>query len=217
MHGNDRLEEAARQNAGSGGDSARGNSRKPMRRASARSVAYVGMTVALLAVSAWVAVPLGPVPFTLQTFVLAFAVLALRPSECLASLGAYLLLGAIGVPVFSGMRGGIGMLAGPTGGFLWGFLLGAAAAQLVLRLLSPKGDRFDFARGFAACLACLLVSYACGCAQLMLVAGMGPLPAFFTAIAPFIVPDLVKLAVAVAVAQAVRRALPSLRKASARR
>ena len=78
-----------------------------------RSVAYVGMTVALLAVSAWVAVPLGPVPFTLQTFVLAFAVLALRPSECFAALGAYLLLGAVGAPVFSGMRGGIGMLLGP--------------------------------------------------------------------------------------------------------
>lgn len=189
----------------------------PAKRASARSVAYVGMTVALLAVSAWVAVPLGPVPFTLQTFVLAFAVLVLRPSECFAALGAYLLLGAVGVPVFSGMRGGIGMLAGPTGGFLWGFVLGAAAALLVVRLLPPKGARSDFARGYAACLACLLVSYACGWAQLMLVAGMGPGAAFLTAIAPFIVPDLVKLGAAVAVAQAVRHAMPSLRKAAVRR
>ena len=93
-----------------------------------RSVAYVGMTVALLAVSAWIALPLGPVPFTLQTFVLAFSLMVLRPGECLAALGAYLLLGAAGVPVFSGMRGGIGMILGATGGFLWGFLLGAVAA-----------------------------------------------------------------------------------------
>lgn len=203
-----------------GADSARpaaGRRNAEGKRSSARSVAFVGMTVALLAVSAWVAVPLGPVPFTLQTFVLAFAVLVLRPSECFAALGAYLLLGAVGVPVFSGMRGGIGMLAGPTGGFLWGFVLGAAAALLVVRLLPPKGARSDFARGYAACLACLLVSYACGWAQLMLVAGMGPGAAFLTAIAPFIVPDLVKLGAAVAVAQAVRHAMPSLRKAAARR
>lgn len=187
------------------------------KRASSRSVAYTGMTVALLAVSAWVAVPLGPVPFTLQTFVLAFAILVLRPSECIAALGAYLLLGAVGVPVFSGMRGGIGMLAGPTGGFLWGFLVGAVAALLVVRLLPPKGARSDFARGYAACLTFLLVSYACGWVQLVLVAGMGPSAAFLTAIAPFVVPDLVKLSAAVAVAQAVRNAVPSFRKSASQR
>ena len=72
------------------------------RKSRTRSVAYVGMTVALMAVSAWIALPLGPVPFTLQTFVLAFSLMVLRPGECLAALGAYLLLGAAGVPVFSG-------------------------------------------------------------------------------------------------------------------
>lgn len=187
------------------------------RKSRTRSVAYVGMTVALLAVSAWIALPLGPVPFTLQTFVLAFSLMVLRPSECLAALGAYLLLGAAGVPVFSGMRGGIGMILGATGGFLWGFLLGAVAALLLLRAMPLRGERSDAARGFAVCLAFLLVSYACGWIQLMAVAGMGPLPAFLAAIAPFIVPDLAKLAVAVVVALAVRRALPSLRKARAGR
>lgn len=182
-----------------------------------RSVAYVGMTVALLAVSAWVAVPLGPVPFTLQTFVLAFAVLALRPGECLAALGAYLLLGALGAPVFSGMRGGIGMLLGGTGGFLWGFALGAAAALVLLKALPPREGTRGFARELAACLVLLAVSYVCGWVQLMLVANMGPLPAFLAAIAPFIVPDLAKLAAAVAVARAVRKALPNLRKAPAQR
>lgn len=121
------------------------------------------------------------------------------------------------MPVFSGMRGGIGMILGATGGFLWGFLLGAVAALLLLRAMPLRGERSDAARGFAACLAFLLVSYACGWIQLMAVAGMGPLPAFLAAIAPFIVPDLAKLAVAVVVALAVRRALPSLRKARAGR
>ena len=97
-----------------------------------RSVAFVGLTIAIMAVSAWVTVPLGPVPFTLQMFAITFAIVVLRPKEAIAAIAGYLLLGAVGVPVFSGMRGGLGVLAGPTGGFLWGYLLGVSAAVLFL-------------------------------------------------------------------------------------
>ena len=103
-----------------------------------RSIAFVGLTIAIMAVSAWVTVPLGPVPFTLQMFALTFAIVVLAPRECIAAVTGYLLLGAVGVPVFSGMRGGIGVLAGPTGGFLWGYLLGAAAAALFLWVVRQR-------------------------------------------------------------------------------
>ena len=96
-----------------------------------RSIAFVALTVAITAVSAWVTVPLGPVPFTLQIFAVAFMVLVLQPKEAVAAITAYLVLGAVGVPVFSGMRGGIGVLAGATGGFLWGYLLGVGLAVAV--------------------------------------------------------------------------------------
>ena len=76
-----------------------------------RSVAFVGLAIAIIAVSAWVTVPLGPIPFTLQMFAVTFAVVVLSPKEAIASIAGYLLLGAVGVPVFSGMRGGIGVLA----------------------------------------------------------------------------------------------------------
>ena len=102
-----------------------------------RSVAFVGLTIAIMAVSAWVTVPLGPVPFTLQMFAITFAIVVLRPKEAIAAIAGYLLLGAVGVPVFSGMRGGLGVLAGPTGGFLWGYLLGVSAAVLFLHLARP--------------------------------------------------------------------------------
>ena len=87
-----------------------------------RSVAFVGLTIALMSVSAWVSVPLGPVPFTLQTFVMVFALLALAPKECLAAIAGYLILGGVGLPLFSSMRGGLGVLAGPvfSGAFSWG-------------------------------------------------------------------------------------------------
>lgn len=65
--------------------------------------------------SAWVTVPLGPVPFTLQTFVLALLPQVMLTRDALFTVVVYLLLGAVGVPVFSGLQGGVGVLLGPTG------------------------------------------------------------------------------------------------------
>lgn len=175
-----------------------------------RSIAFCALSIAVMAACAWVTVPFGPVPFTLQTFAVAFAVLALRPKEALASIAGYLLLGAVGLPVFSGMRGGIGMLAGPTGGFLWGFLLGAVAALGILRLCRPltaRGRAGQLAANVAALIAFMLVTYVVGWAQLMAVSGMGPLQAFAVAVAPFVVIDACKMVVAALVAQAVKRAV----------
>lgn len=185
-----------------------------------RSIAFIGLSIALLSVSAWVSIPLGPIPFTLQTFVVVFAFLVLTPRECLAVLAGYLVLGAIGLPLFASMRGGIGVLAGPTGGFLWGFLLGAGVAILVrlaLRALVARSssdaqsgsnwmrDRaIDLISGFLL----LAVSYVCGWAQFMTVAGVSPAAAFATAVAPFIIIDVIKLVAAVLCARAVNRALP---------
>ncbi|MEG1826653.1 MAG: biotin transporter BioY [Gordonibacter sp.] len=184
-----------------------------------RSIAFVGLSIALMAVSAWVSVPLGPVPFTLQTFVMVFVLLVLTPRQCLAALGGYLVLGAIGLPVFSSMRGGIGVLAGPTGGFLWGFLLGAVAALAFLQIVHArrqasaegkadgKGLVFDLIAGFLF----LAVTYVCGWGQLMVVASLDPAAAFAIAVAPFLVVDALKLVAGVLTARAVRKALPGKR------
>lgn len=178
-----------------------------------RSLAFVGLSIALMAVSAWVSVPLGPVPFTLQTFVMVFAFLVLTPRECIAAITGYLALGAVGLPVFSSMRGGIGVLAGPTGGFLWGFLLGAALALVFLQVAHPHfagegaSKRTVFAVDLAAGFIFLAVSYVCGWVQLMAVAALSPEAAFATAVAPFIVIDAVKLVAAVCTARAVRLAV----------
>ena len=102
-----------------------------------RSVAFVGLAVAIMAVSAWVTVPLGPVPFTLQMFAITFAIVMLSPKECMAAIVLYLALGAIGLPVFSGMSGGIAKLMGPTGGFLWGCSTCCAVAWAQVRRPAP--------------------------------------------------------------------------------
>ena len=100
---------------------------------STRSIARCGVCVALLACSAWVTVPLGLAPFTMQTFVLALIPQVMGPRESILTVAVYLVLGACGLPVFSGFQGGVGTLLGPTGGYLWGFLLGMAPATALMR------------------------------------------------------------------------------------
>ena len=172
-----------------------------------RSLVFVALSIALISVSAWVSIPIGPVPFTLQMFALAFVLLMLSEKECLAAIVLYIALGAAGVPVFSNMRAGIGVLAGPTGGFLWGYILGAIAALLLLRVVRNRNASSSLVGEFAACVLFTLVSYLCGWVQFMAVAGVSAQAAFFTAIAPFVVVDVLKLIAAVACAHAVRAAL----------
>lgn len=151
---------------------------------------------------------MGPIPFTLQMFAVTFAIIVLAPQQAIAAITGYLLLGAIGVPVFSGMRGGIGVLMGPTGGFLWGYLIGVALAAGLLALLRSRGID-NFATGVAAGIVFTMVAYVCGWAQYMAVASVGPVESFLVTVAPFIVVDLVKIVAATAVARAVIRAVPA--------
>lgn len=178
------------------------------------TVAFCGLAIALLAVSAWVTVPLGPVPFTLQTMVLVFIVTLFPARQALISIFGYLALGAVGVPVFSGMRGGLASIVGPTGGFLIGFGIGAILAVLLFKAWRrPEGKAMRAVRAGAGALVLLLASYLCGWIQLMALTGMGPVAAFAAGIAPFIVLDAIKLFVGVALAQTVESAVPAFRAA----
>ena len=173
-----------------------------------RSIAFVALTIALLGVSAWVSIPIGPVMLTLQMFAVMFAIMVLTPKQCMASIAGYLALGAIGLPMFSGMRGGIGMLMGPTGGYLWGFLLAAVVALLVREGLRRAIGEKGVSGPMVACLAFIIVTYVCGCFQYAAVVGVDLAAAFMVTIAPFAVPDLLKAVAAVLCARAVLRALP---------
>lgn len=173
-----------------------------------RSIAFTALSIAVIAVSAWITVPIGPIPFTLQMFAVTFAIIVLEPKQAIAAIAGYLVLGAIGVPVFSGMRGGIGVLMGPTGGFLLGYFFGVSLAVGLLALLRSRGID-NFATCMLAGVVFTAVAYACGWGQYMFVANVGPLESFAVTVAPFIVVDLVKIAAATAVARTVIRAVPT--------
>ena len=145
---------------------------------------------ALLAVCAWICIPLGDAVLTLQTFGVFLALLLLGGKWGSLSILLYLLLGAVGLPVFSGFRGGLGAILGVTGGFLWGFL----AMGLVYWALARFGK-------FPALLAGLAVCYGCGCLWFSVYAGGGLGFILLRCVVPYLIPDGVKLWLALSISR----------------
>jgi len=98
-----------------------------------RSASLALVFAALIAVCAQVAVPMVPVPMTLQTLAVLLAGLVLGPVGGVAAVGLYLLAAAVGLPVLSDGRGGLAALAGPTAGYLVGFVLATGLAGVLAR------------------------------------------------------------------------------------
>ena len=162
---------------------------------SVRNLSRAALFAALMALCAWISVP-APVPFTLQTFALFLAPGLLGGKLGMAAVGAYLLLGAAGLPVFAGFSGGIGVLLGATGGFLLGFLLTALVMWGAEAALGRSEPVFLASAVLGQGLCYLFGSawYACGYAG-----GAAGLPAALSAcVLPFLLPDAAKLALAFA-------------------
>ena len=165
-------------------------------------LAYIALFAVLMAACAWVSVPVPKplVPFTMQTFAVFAAMLCLGGQRGLLSVVVYLLLGAVGVPVFSGFRGGLDALLGTTGGYILGFVGLALAYWITVRLL---GDAL-WAK-ILGCVLGLVVCYAFGTVWFLRVyaATVGPIgwmAALGWCVFPFLLPDAVKLGMAVVLA-----------------
>jgi biotin transport system substrate-specific component len=176
--------------------------------ASARRVTNTALLAALLAATAVVAVPFGTVPATLQVLVVVLIALVVPWRWAALAVGTYLAIGAAGMPVFSGMRGGLAVLTGPTGGYLIGFLAGAVAGAWVRERLWTDMKSATLVDTIAGVVTVVVV-YGLGWAQLALVTGMGPLAALLAGVVPFLVPDGLKTAAAILLAPIVRRAAVS--------
>lgn len=163
----------------------------------AKDMAYIAVFTALLAVCAWISVPMPwGVSYTLQTMGVFLAVGVLGGKRGTLAVLVYLLLGAVGVPVFSGFRGGAAALLGTTGGYIAGFLFSALVMWVMERLLGKKLTvlALSMVVGLAVC-------YAFGTAWYMIVytQSSGPVAlgtVLGWCVTPFILPDLVKIALA---------------------
>lgn len=165
---------------------------------------YIAIFSVLMAVCSWISIP-GPVPFTLQTFGVFAAVGILGGKRGSLSVLVYILLGAVGLPVFAGFSGGVGALLGSTGGYIVGFLASALVMWAMEALLgkSPAVQIASMAAG-------LLVCYAFGTLWFMAVyskntgpIGLGTVLGW--CVIPFIIPDLIKIALAFLLSRRVRK------------
>lgn len=166
----------------------------------AKDMAYSSICAALLAISAWCAIPMPQVSFTMQSFAVFFALGLLGGRRGVISISIYLVMGLIGLPVFSGFRGGVGVLLGVTGGYIWGFLLAGLLYWAVTAL---------FGQGFKARLAAMilgmLLCYGCGTVWYLRVYG-GNLWAVLTAcVLPYLLPDGLKIALAITLSGKLKR------------
>lgn len=161
---------------------------------------YVAIGAALIAICSWISIPTA-VPFTLQTFAVFFVLLLLGGERGTIATLIYVLLGAVGVPVFAGFTGGIGILFGSTGGYIIGFLFIG-----LIYILFTKFFKKNIAIKIAALVLGLAVCYAFGTVWFMHVymqntGEVGLLTVLGWCVFPFIIPDLLKLVLAVIVAK----------------
>ena len=171
-----------------------------------RMTVYASLMAALTAAGAFIAIPIGPVPIVLQNMFVLLSGLILGSRWGLAALSAYLLAGALGLPVFAGGAGGIGRLAGPTGGYLIGYL----PAVFVVGLVSEKTQNravFDI----LAMLCGEVIIYACGVSWLKYQSAMTWEKSMAVGMLPFLPGDALKIAATVPIAKAVRPSVGRIR------
>jgi len=163
----------------------------------AREIAYLGLSVALIAVCTFISLPLGEVPFTLQTFAVCLIGGLLGMRRGTAAVAVYLLMGLIGIPVFAGFKAGAAALFGVTGGYLFGFLLTAPIVGAAKSI--PVKNKFArLGTFFAAMILGLAVCYLFGTLWFMFISGSNFGGAFAVCVLPFLIPDCIKLILAAA-------------------
>ena len=183
------------------------------RRWNATDLGLIAVFAALVAASALVAaIPVGGlgVPITLQTLAVMLTGLALGPGRAFAAVGLHTLLGLAGLPIFSGGRSGLGILAGPSAGYIIAFPLAAAAVGWLAAVVIRRTVKFRAALLFAAAMVVSIVLiHGLGIAGMMVNAKLDFTKAFLADL-PFYPGDILKNVLAVTIAIALHKAFPDL-------
>ncbi len=167
---------------------------------------YIAIGAALIAICSWISIPM-TVPFTLQTFAVFFVLLTLGGEKGTICAAVYVAMGAVGLPVFAGFKGGIGVLFGSTGGYILGFILMGLLYMIITKFFGEKTIVT-----IVALVLGLIVCYAFGTAWFMYIyirdtGAVGIATVLSWCVLPFVIPDLVKMALAVLVSGRVRHAI----------
>ncbi len=164
-----------------------------------KMIIYASLFAALTAAGAYITLPIGPIPIVLQNLFVLIAGLALGGRWGAASIGIYLIAGAVGLPVFAGGTAGIGKFAGPTGGYLIGFLFAAYITGVISSV--KKNTFFDI----LAMIIGSAVIYTFGVIWLKIIMKISLEKALILGCYPFIIGDIVKIAAAAYIIKKIRK------------
>lgn len=173
------------------------------------NIVLIAVSAALITICSWISITIGPVPFTLQTMAIFAVLMTIGGARGSVAVIIYLLLGLVGVPVFAGFKGGPASFLGPTGGFLVGFAVASLVWILLEKLLRDKMSSSAVKRilyGVINAVICEVVMYTIGVIWFMVVYGQqtGPVglgATLIMCVVPFIIPDIVKIAVAIVIGE----------------
>ena len=178
------------------------NIEKQLSKTNTRDLTKMTLLTALLCISSYIIIPL---PFSLasitaQTIIVNLIAFLLKPKQVFTTIGVFLLLGLIGIPVFSGGSCGPAALFGPTGGYLFGYLIAATVISLL------RGSSFNFKKCiFLSIIVGMPIIYILGAAYMKFLTGMTLSATIASAILPFIPLDLLKCVLAAFLAKILTR------------
>lgn len=167
-----------------------------------RKLTLMAMLMAVLVVCSQIAIPLGSVVLTAQTLAVMLIALLLPPKSAAGVVLAWVLAGGIGLPFFAGFKSGFGVLLGPTGGYIYGFV------PAVLIISALVGRKFNMWRAVAGCVMGLVFVYLWGAVQLKWLLDLESYAvAYVLGAVPYIFFEPLKIAAAVACARVLKRRL----------
>lgn len=164
------------------------------------SMAVIALMAALMSILGPMSIPIGPVPISFTNLVIYFSVYLIGKEKGTISFVLYLLLGIVGLPVFSGYSSGIAKLAGPTGGYLIGFLFMAYFSGLVVEKVKSK-----FIYSVLGLIGATAVTYLFGTVWFTYQAGCTMIYALSVCVFPFIAGDLIKIVLAAAICPLIKK------------
>lgn len=168
----------------------------------------IALLTACMCVSAYITLRVPPIVLTLQTLIMNIAAILLTPFESLMMMSTYLIIGFIGIPVFSGGTGGIARLVGPTGGFIIMFLIATPAMSFTKRFFKSAADKFIkdtkrsamIAYAVNAVVVGMSIEYILGALHMMLLTGRSLGEVLMLTVYPYIPLDLIKCIVGAIIA-----------------
>ncbi|MCO8193776.1 biotin transporter BioY [Anaerofustis sp. NSJ-163] len=168
-----------------------------------KNLVLAALCSVFIAISAWISIPTA-IPFTMQTFAIYFVLFILGAKMCIVAVGVYIMLGIIGIPVFSGFTAGIGILMGNTGGYIIGFLIIPIFMMLTEKLYN-KNTMLLILFSFISLIICytlgtlwfyFLYTANTGAINITAILAM--------CVVPFVIPDIIKIALAYGVSKIIK-------------